>query len=161
MNKETFSAKRASLSYRQTIEAPATAVFPLICPVREAEWLEGWACTLLHSKSGFAEEGCVFTSQHEGERDTVWLITKHDEVEKVVEFARLTPGSRIAKLRVAIEDAAAGTSQIDITYDFTGLSEEGNRFIEEFAGEKFEQAMKFWEDSMNYYLKTGKQLKTD
>jgi hypothetical protein len=42
---------------RAFIKAPVEQVFPLLCPVRECDWLEGWNCTLLHSGSGLAEKG--------------------------------------------------------------------------------------------------------
>ena len=34
-----FEAKRVRLEYTQTNDAPPNRVFPLLCPVREAEWL--------------------------------------------------------------------------------------------------------------------------
>lgn len=83
--KEGFTAKRIVRSYRQAINAPAEEVFPLICPVREAEWLDGWDYRMVYSESGIAEEGCVFTSHHPGEEsDTIWIITQHDPADKTV-----------------------------------------------------------------------------
>jgi hypothetical protein len=52
---------RKHLTCRQTINAPPDAVFPLICPVREAEWLDGWRYTMLFSVSGVVEQGAVFS----------------------------------------------------------------------------------------------------
>ena len=50
---------RVTLSHSQRIEAPPARVFPLICPVRETEWLDGWGEQLevIHSDSGLAEDG--------------------------------------------------------------------------------------------------------
>ena len=56
----SFKAKHITRSYEQTINADPSTVFDLLCPVKEAEWLDGWDYTLLHSESGLAEEGCVF-----------------------------------------------------------------------------------------------------
>lgn len=42
--------------------APLERVFPLLCPVREREWLQGWDATMVCSESGVAEPGCVFTT---------------------------------------------------------------------------------------------------
>ncbi len=38
----TFKAKRVSHEYTQTNDAPPDEVFPLLCPVRESEWVPGW-----------------------------------------------------------------------------------------------------------------------
>jgi hypothetical protein len=116
---------------------------------------------LIYSDSGLAEEGCVFTSQNEGEADTIWLITKRDDERFVTEFARMTPDSRIAKLTVRIEAAGNGQSKVDITYVFTALTEAGNRFIDSFTEDNFVKDMQFWEASMNHYLKTGQKLKNE
>jgi hypothetical protein len=43
--------------YTQSIRGTPDGVFPLLCPVREGDWLEGWSdhCRLVHSVSGVAE----------------------------------------------------------------------------------------------------------
>ena len=51
---------RVSRSYTQHLGAPPTEVFPLLCPVREAEWVKDWRPRLVLSDSGFAEPDCVF-----------------------------------------------------------------------------------------------------
>ncbi len=154
----SFKAKHITRSYVQTIHADPASVFDLICPVREAEWLDGWDYTLLHSESGLAEEGCVFLSRQEGEKDTIWMITRRDLRKREIEFVRATPESRIARLTIAVDEKAANLSQVKITYVITALCEEGNSFLEAFTQEKFKAAMTFWEASMNYYLETGKKL---
>ena len=61
----TIDSGRTVRSYTQRIEAPPDSVFPLLCPVREAEWLAGWSEVLemVHSDSGLAEDGCVFMTR--------------------------------------------------------------------------------------------------
>lgn len=153
-----FAAKRITRSYIQTIHADPSRVFDLICPVREAEWLDGWDYTLMYSESGVAEEGCVFTSRQEGEKDTIWMITRRDIRNRVIDFVRATPESRIALLTIAVKEKAPNASSVRITYVITALSEDGNRFLEAFTEKKFNEAMQFWEKSMNYYLESGKRL---
>jgi len=155
----SFNARHITRSFEQTINADPSRVFDLLCPVREAEWLDGWDYTLLHSESGLAEEGCVFLSRQEGEKDTIWMITKRDVQNREIEFVRATPESRIARLTIAVDEKEAQVSKVQITYVITALCEEGNIFLEAFTEENFEAAMKFWEKSMNYYLETGKRLR--
>ena len=94
--------------YTQRIEAPPAAVFPLLCPVREGEWLDGWAegCELVHSRSGVAEPGCVFRTSHPGHPVTTWVITTHDPQAGVVEFARVTPDVDATTLRIVVSEDA-------------------------------------------------------
>lgn len=48
------------------INGPRDVFFPLLCPVREAEYLSDWEAEILYSKSGVAEEGCTFRTQNPG-----------------------------------------------------------------------------------------------
>ena len=154
----SFNAKHITRSFEQTIHADPTRVFDLLCPVREGEWLDGWAYTLLHSESGLAEEGCVFLSRQKGEKDTIWMITKRDVQNREIEFVRVTPESRIARLCIAVDEKAESVSTVKITYVITAICEQGNKFLEAFTQKNFEAGMKFWEASMNYYLEKGKKL---
>lgn len=157
-NQPDFKAKRVTRNYVQTIQARPSVVHCLICPVKEAEWLDGWDYQLIFSHSGFAEQGCVFTSRGAGEKDTIWLITKRDDTAHETVFARITPESRVAEVTVRIEDGGEQTSRVHINYTITAITEEGNRFIENFTEENFVEDMKFWEATMNHYLATGKAL---
>ncbi len=154
----SFKAKHVTRSYDQTITADPARVFDLLCPVKEAEWLDGWDYTLLHSESGLAEEGCVFLSRQAGEKDTIWMITRRDVQSREIEFVRATPESRIARLNIKVNEKTATASTVKITYAITALCEAGNEFLEAFTQENFEAGMQFWEASMNYYLETGKKL---
>jgi hypothetical protein len=157
-NQTDFKAKRVTRNYVQTIQAQPSVVHSLICPVKEAEWLDGWDYNLIFSHSGFAEKGCVFISRSAGEKDTIWLITKRDDAAHETVFARITPESRAAEVTVCIEDGGGQTSRVHISYTITAITEEGNRFIENFTEENFVKDMRFWQATMNHYLATGKAL---
>jgi len=154
-----FKAKKLIRTYCQTINAEPAMVFPLLCPVKEAQWLDGWQYHLIYSESGFAEEGCVFSTPQEGEQDTIWIITKHDKDNYEIEFTRFTPDSRTCVLNISVEPQNENTSSVHIEYAYTAISDEGNKFIAELTEEKFLSAVKFWEKSMNYFLETGEKLR--
>ena len=145
-------------TYRQTIEAPPDAVFPLLCPVREVEWLDGWAFTMIYSASGLAEDGAVFTTSNPGEADTVWMVTRHDHAARLVEFARFTPESRTCLLRIAVSPCGDARSYVDVSYAYTSVAPHGDQFLDTWTEDAFLGAMVFWEQSMNHFLKTGRRL---
>ncbi len=157
-----FTAKRVTRKYKQTINAPPDIVFPLLCPVKESEWLEDWRYKLFYSDSGYAEENCVFASQDPGEDDTIWTVTKRDSVSHEIEFVYFIPGIRVTRLLISVKEESGGKSSVYITYIHTPISEEGNRYTEKHnSQEAFTRQMKHWEDSMNYYLETGRMLITN
>ena len=157
MDNSRFTARRITRSYRQTISAAPEKVFPLLCPVREAEWLDGWQYAMIYSESGLIEEGAVFSTPHAGEADTVWIVTKHDPEKREIEFARFTPASRTCVLRLAVSAKAETSSFVDISYTYTATTPAGNAFIESLTEEAFVEAVGFWERSMNNFLDTGKK----
>jgi hypothetical protein len=42
-----FAAKRIVKSYTMHLCAPPAEVFPLLCPVRETDWIEPWSCDMV------------------------------------------------------------------------------------------------------------------
>ena len=156
-----FESKRVTRNYRQTINATPEVIFPLICPVKEAEWLDDWDYKMIYSISGVAELGAVFTTSFWEDTEQIWIITKHDPIKNEVEFARVVPGLVTSVLDVNILPKDEQSSYVDITYTYTSLTEKGNNFIDnKYTEEFFVENMKEWEDSMNYFLQTGTVLKS-
>jgi hypothetical protein len=153
-----FAAKRVSHEYTQTNDAPPENVFPLLCPVREADWVPGWQYRLIHSKSGVAEDGCVFTTPNDTGPDTVWMVTHYDPVAFKIAFAWLQPAMIATQLRISLAPAPGEKTRARIHYFYTGLSPEGNAIIDRFTPEWFGSKMQGWEKAINHYLRTGSMI---
>lgn len=160
----TFVSEPVTRSYTQRIQAPPAQVFPLLCPVREAEWLEGWgdAVEMVHSRSGFAEEGCVFLTRSEGQPETTWMITRHQPDAGLIEFVRVAPGLVATRLVVRVEPGANATSTVHVRYTFTPLGEAGAALVRDQHSEAaFRRSLEWWERSMNHWLRTGETLRAE
>jgi hypothetical protein len=149
-------------SYLQHIEGPPAAVFPLLCPIREGNWLEGWAehCEVIWSASGLAELGCVFRTTEGGRPEMIWIITDHDPDRGVVVFARVTPGLVASTLHIEVGGSDDGTSAVAIRYTVVPTSPQGAAY----AAERYDRAdllasVVWWERSMNHFLRTGQLLR--
>ena len=114
---------------------------------------------MIFSQSGLVEAGAVFTTRQEGEADTVWIVTRHDPQEGLIQFTRFTHGSRVCVLNIAVAEADGGRSHVDIEYTFTAIAPKGNQFVETYTQDAFLEAVNFWERSMNYFLETGERLR--
>lgn len=100
-----FEASRVSHEYTQTNDAPPEKVFPLLCPVREAEWVPGWQYRLIYSESGVAGDGCVFLTPNGAGPETVWMVTHYDPAIFTIAFAWTQPGMIATQLRIALSPA--------------------------------------------------------
>ncbi len=151
-----FIAKKIRSSFVQQFQASSSKVFPLLCPVREYEWIEPWKCEMLHSNSGIAEKNCVFRTRLSGEAtDDVWVIT-HYEPNSRIEFIRVN-SLRTMCLSIALTDNGDGTTRAENEQLLVGLSEQGNQSLNSMA-EGFSLEMRMGEAMLNHYLTTGKML---
>ncbi len=155
---QTFSSKSIGLRRRQLNTGTPADVFPLLCPVREADWIDGWNYEMIFSVSGLAEKGCVFTTPAANGNETTWYVTKHDADLFQIAFVRVTPGEMVVAIDIQLTDNDNGTTTSDIMYEYTALNEEGNRWIELDAVTVFNANMDYWEKAINHYLQTGKKL---
>ena len=148
---------RVSRSFTQQLDSPPAAVFELLCPVREAEWVNDWRPRLVLSDSGFAETDCLFITPGIPE-DALWLMTVHDPEALCLEIIKIIPGVVVGKISVALAAEGDNGCTSNITYAYTSLSEHGDRALEEFTDAHFRSFMEAWEKELNHFLGTGTKL---
>jgi len=149
--------RRATRTYTQKLLAGPARVFPLLCPVREADWIDGWDPVSVWSTSGLAEKDCVFVTSPDG-GEAIWYITRHEPDAGVVEMVKITPGVTACKLSIALTATDEGTDA-RVTYSHTSLGPVGDEFIEGFSEEYYAVFMRDWESRLNHYLSTGEMLR--
>lgn len=151
-----FTARKIKSRFVQQLQAPPAKVFPLLCPVREYEWIEPWQCEILHSESGIAEKNCVFRTSFPGESsDDVWIIS-HYEPDTRIEFVRVN-ALRTMCLSITLTDNGNDTTSVINEQFLVGLNEEGNQSLDNMA-DGFSFEMRMGEAMLNHYLTTGKIL---
>jgi hypothetical protein len=151
----TFAAKRVSHEYTQTNDAPPEKVFPLLCPVREADWVPGWQYRLVYSESGLAEDGCVFSTPNDAGPETVWMVTHYDPAAFTIAFAWIEPGTIATQIRIALAPAPGGKTTARIHYLYTGLCPAGNAVLDRYTPDWFRSKMQSWETAINHFLRHG------
>jgi len=147
---------RAAHTYRQRLGASPAKVFPLLCPVRETEWADGWLPELVISSSGVAECDCVFiTPDKPG--TALWYITRHEPEKLFVEMLKILPGVTACRLSIQLSEEGGGCIA-DITYTHTSLGPAGDEFVAKFTAEYYQRFMQVWEKALNHFLTTGRLL---
>ncbi|MCI5083781.1 MAG: hypothetical protein MRY78_18935 [Saprospiraceae bacterium] len=154
-----FQGKQKVLHFTQVNNGKRPEIFPLLCPVREKDWLDGWEYEMIYSKSGLAEENAVFTTPNEDGQPTVWQIIAYDSENYKIGFLRIRAGYEVVRIHIELTERADELTDCHISYRYTGLSEERNAFIENELESEFRESMKWWEKALNYYLETNTCLK--
>jgi len=135
-------------------------VFPLLCPVREKEWLDGWDFEMVYSRSGVAEKNCVFTTPFGQGIETTWQISEYEPDLGWIEFIRVTQGLFTVRISIHLNESSNGCTA-DISYRYTALSQLGRTMVESMVARHFHDDMKYWEKAINHYLATGEKLKKE
>src|SRR3954465_2801653 len=136
---DTTKPNRATHSYKQSLCATPAKVFALPCPVREAEWADGWLPELVISSSGVAERDCVFITPDKLGKE-FWYITRHEPEKFFVEMLKILPGSTACRLEIQLSPDEKGCVA-DITYSHTSLGPAGDEFVVKFTAEHYQKFM--------------------
>ena len=134
-------------------------MFPLLCPVREVDWIDGWDPVAVWSESGVAEPDCVFTTNAD-DVEAVWFVTRHSPDAGIVEMLKITPGVTACKLAIRLVASGRGT-EAEVTYSHTSLGPAGDELVDGFTDEYYLQFMEEWEARLNHYLTTGTMLRAE
>jgi hypothetical protein len=147
---------RVTRSYMQRLVKEPAAVFPLLCPVREADWIKGWDPGLVVTSSGAAEADCVFTTPAEP-GEAIWYVTRYEPQTGFVEMLKITPQVTACRLTIQLRPAPDGC-EAEVTYSHTSLGPRGDAFVASFSEDFYRTFMQDWEARLNHYLLHGAAL---
>jgi hypothetical protein len=118
-------AHRIRRQGRLTLNGTLADAVPLFTAEGERRWVEGWD-PWFPLRDHVHERGEVWTTTA-GSRTTIW-VTVERRVDGAL-FARVTAGVTAGLVEVSCGPGLDGTTDVDVTYDLTALSEEGRDAI--------------------------------
>lgn len=126
--------------------APDVA-FPLFTAPGEELWAPGWEPFIL-SGDGY-EEGTVWVTEGHG-RTVYWYVAAYSTVDRHAKYVRVTPAANAGTVDVQVMSNESDGSTINVTYKLTGLSEAGNKNVEEMLSEpEYAEMMVHWQSAIN------------
>lgn len=149
---------RSIKSYTMNLHGRPDDIFPLLCPVREYDWIQPWQCEMVYTDSGRAESDCVFKTNfpEDGPEDT-WVISRYEPPE-YIEFVRINP-IRSIRYSIGLTQQDDENTQAIWKQVITGLNPEGDIFVTGFTDETYRKEMSMLQKMLNHFLKTGEILK--
>lgn len=147
-----------TLTRRTSFEVTASPerVFPLLCPVREYDWIADWSCQVLHAESGRAEQDCVFRTGFDGEPMT-WVVSRYEPPVRI-EFTCFVPDLYVMRLQIAIA-GDTGRTRLDWTRRWLSLGPAGDEWLAARTEGEHEQLMARLSRALRHYLDTGDMLR--
>jgi len=135
-------------TYSGTVPASPAEVFPLLCPVMEYDWLDGWACSMKYTQSGVAEQGCAFSTQIQiGEN---WICTKYEPLTSIQYVVWLKIGWMVLDVNLTEQDD--GTTELRWQRTFTVTKRHGRRLLGKITDEQIIREMQGIHDQLVSYL---------
>jgi hypothetical protein len=124
-----FRPERVVRTHHFELPLARAEALELFTPEGERAWAKGWEPRYLHPADGRAAAGMVFTTGH-GAEETLWTMTRHEPELGMVEYLRVTPGSRMGSVRVQCSETEAG-AHVTVTYVLTALTPAGSETLRE------------------------------
>jgi len=154
--KQTVKGARKVFKGKQDYSFPPEDVFPMLCPVREYEYLPRWDCDIVYLDSGLAEQGGVFTTHSHGEGDhkDVWVISRYD-TNRAIDFVRVD-GMRTMAYRIELQGTETGGTVVSWEQTITGLTEEGNQHVNTLRQSDFTAMLLHMQELLQHYLAAGR-----
>ena len=157
-----FKSMRVARKFVREIEATPEKIFPLLCPVKEFDWIEVWDCDVVFSESGVMENLCVFTTDDfDGVTGGVWVVSHYDSANFRIEFVVTFPKTHVEKLEIQLTRLDKGRTEIEWTRIGTSLNEAGSAYVKDYYGEQFNERTAMVLGLLEYYCKTGEMKKMD
>lgn len=151
-----MSGKRIIRVFNTPLSAFPERVFPLLCPVREYDWIPAWQCEIIYSKSGYAELGCVFITDfkdHSGPE--TWVVYTYEKNSRIG-FVK-TGTHSTTRYSVSLERKQTG-SIIQWEQEITSLDEHGDLLLDKMTESVYDGKMKHINKLLEYYLLHGKPM---
>lgn len=156
---EEFKAKRIIVSHKQLLKSTPDKVFPLLCPVREYDWIETWKCNLIYSDSGFAEKDSIFTTGYSSDDKRTWVVDEY-EVDEHIQFIVFT-NTYVIRYKITLTRIDDYITEAVWEQTITALNAAGNNYVENFSVKEYQAMVGRLEKMINYYLETGEMFKVE
>lgn len=139
--------------FKMSLPAGPEEVFPLLCPVREYEWIPHWRCQLVYSESGYAEGGCVFiTDFGDGFGREIWVVSRY---EPGVNISFIKTGEHCT-CRYVISLTQDGEGAIVVWHqELTSFDKVGDDLLLNYSESSYRARMKLLKKLLEYYLLNG------
>ncbi|HRP09269.1 MAG TPA: hypothetical protein PLL69_12360 [Gemmatimonadales bacterium] len=117
----------------------------LFTPEGERSWVPGWEPEYLFRAGGGDEIDTVFRTRHGG-AETLWIVLDHDREGGTIAYSRLTPSLHLGTVTASVEGIDQRSCWVEICYELTGLTPEGNRKLAEMTPKAFASMLEQWEE---------------
>ena len=149
--------KRVVKKHTIILGASKEKIFPLLCPVRESEWLPGFSSKTIFSESGVSELDGIFLTHENKPEEAIWTIPIY-QPNKFIEMIYFQSKVKIVIIKLSLTESSDNKTLLQVEYIYTSLSEKGNEQLRSITDDSFKNQINSWEICFNYLFKTGTRI---
>jgi hypothetical protein len=154
---EFENAIRTVFDGRRVLPGTPESIFPLLCPVREYDWIDGWSCDMVYSSSGVAELGCIF--RHDaGWGVETWTASRY-EPNTAIAFIRVLDGVWVVMLELTLVPVDPASTELRGRATVTALGPKGEEIIKTSSKGPFNDQFEGLFTTLDHFLRTGTPMR--
>lgn len=135
------------------IAQPVEELFPLFSAEGELLWVPGWSYENVMDGTAMHEDYVFLTKNHDhASADAIWVVKRYDPDDYLVQFYKVEPGEKIGIIEVKCFEQNESCTKVQVTYEYIGLTEKGNKFVSSFTAAKYKEFIAGWETLLVKYF---------
>ena len=146
-----MSRVKYSESFR--INKEVEILFPLFSAEGEKLWVPEWDYKNIMGSTELHEDYIFLTKNHDhASTDAIWLTKVHEPESYLVQFYKVEPNDKVGIITVQCSKIEKGITEVEVTYEYIGLSKKGDNFIDGFTFEAYKEFIGEWETLLCKYF---------
>ena len=138
------------------IYQPIDILFPLFSAEGEKLWVPSWDYENIMGYSDLHEDYIFLTKNHDhASTDAIWLVKKYKPESHFVQFYKVEPEDKVGIITVQCTKMNESLTQVDVSYEYIGLSKKGDQFIENFTSTEYEAFIAEWNSLFVSYFESN------
>ena len=137
------------------IDQPIETLFPLFSAEGEKLWVPGWDYENIMGSNDLHEDYIFLTKNHDhASTDAIWLVKRYDPESFLVQFYKVEPEDKVGVITVQCIQIDKRLTEVEVTYEYTGLSEKGDEFVDGFTSTQYKEFIGEWNSLLVSYFQS-------
>lgn len=145
----------STIKYSQTFQISQNidVLFPLFSAEGEKLWVPNWNYEQVMQGTELHEDYIFLTEAHDyASTKAIWLVKTFEPDAHLVQFYKVEPEDKVAIITVACTELGSEQTQVEVRYEYVGLSSKGNAFIAHYTPEQYKSYIDEWERLLISYF---------
>jgi hypothetical protein len=125
----------------------------LFSPEGELLWVPGWDYESVTGSNELHEDFVFLTRNHDhASAEAIWLTKRYQPKSHLVQFYKVEPDIKVGIISIKCTKLNSSRTKVTVSYEYVGLSESGNAFIEAFTASDYDDFIAEWKKLLEIYF---------